>query len=213
MLWRTARATAARLSAGVDDVAADNLASLHELEDIVKLRETDGLEGNLDEATAEEVDGLSGISAVADVRALDGDHANNGVEDGSGELGTGGETNAHDGTTRADVLGSLGEGLLSSGDEESSVGTETVRGGSLDIGDKVLALGEVNELLGTELKAHLLLLLTTIDGNGVDAHSLGVLNSDGTETTTSTNNGKRLASSDTRLLDTLVDGDTGAENG
>jgi hypothetical protein len=47
----------------------------------------------------------------------------------------------------------------------------------------------------------------------VDAHSLGVLNSDGTETTTSTNNSKRLASSDTRLLDTLVDSDTGAENG
>jgi hypothetical protein len=213
VLWRTAQATAARLSAGVDDVAADNLASLHELEDIVELRETDSLEGNLDEATAEEVDGLSGISTVADVRALDGDHANNGVEDGSGELGTGGETNAHDSTTRADVLGSLGEGLLGSSDEESSVGTEAVRGGSLDIGNKVLALGEVDELLGTEFHAHLLLLLTTIDGNGVDAHSLGVLNSDGTETTTSTNNSKRLASSDTRLLDTLVDGDTGAENG
>lgn len=175
--WRTAQATAARLSAGVDDVATDNLASLHELVDLVELRETDSLEGDLDETAAEEVNGLSGISTVADVRSLDGDHANNCVEDGSRELSIGGETNADDSTARADVLGSLLEGLLVGSDEESSVRSETIGGGSLDISDKVLGCGKVDISSSSELLGELSLLLTTIDGNGVDTHGLAVLDS------------------------------------
>lgn len=204
---------AARLSAGVDDIATDNLASLHKLEDFVELRETDSLEGDLDESTAVEVDGLSGIGTVTDVRSLDLDHANDGIEHRSRELSTSGETNADNSTLRSDVLGSLLEGLLGGSDEESGVGAEAVRGRGLDVGNNVLGLGEVDERLGTERHAHLLLLLTTINGNGVDTHSLGVLDSNGTETTTGTDDSKRLAGLDARLLDTLVDGDTGAENG
>jgi hypothetical protein len=213
VLSRTTQATAARLSAGVNDIATGNLASLHELEDVVELRETDSLEGNLDEATAEEVDGLGGISTVADVRTLDLNHANNSVEDGSRELSTSGETNADNSALGSDVLGSLLEGLLGGSDEESGVRAEAIRSSSLDIGDNVLSLGEVDEGLGTERHAHLLLLLATINGNGMDTHSLGVLNSDGTEATTGTDNSKRLAGPDTGLLDTLVDSDTSAENG
>jgi len=189
------------------------LASLHELEDLVELRETNSLEGNLDETTAEEVDGLSSIGTVTDIRSLDLNHANDSVEDGGRELSTSGETDADDGTLGSDVLGSLLEGLLGSSDEESSVRAKAIVGSSLDISDDVLSLCEVDEGLGTERHAHLLLLLTTINGNGMDTHSLGVLNSDGTETTTSTDDSKRLAGLDTGLLDTLVDGDTGAENG
>jgi hypothetical protein len=189
------------------------LASLHELVDLVELRETDSLEGDLDETAAEEVNGLSGISTVADVRSLDGDHANNCVEDGSRELSIGGETNADDSTARADVLGSLLEGLLVGSDEESSVRSETIGGGSLDISDKVLGCGKVDISSSSELLGELSLLLTTIDGNGVDTHGLAVLDSDGTETTTSTDDGNGLTGLDTGLLKTLVDGDTGAENG
>jgi len=213
VLSRTTQAPAARLSAGVNDIATGNLASLHELKDVVELRETDSLKGNLDEATAEKVDGLSSIGTVTDVRSLDLDHANDSVKYGSRELSTSRETNADDGTLGSDVLGSLLEGLLGSSDEKSSVRAETIRGSSLDIGNNVLGLGKVDEGLSTERQAQLLLLLATINGNGVDAHSLSVLNSNGTETTTSTDNSKRLAGPDTGLLDTLVDSDTGAENG
>jgi hypothetical protein len=189
------------------------LASLHELEDIVELRETDSLEGNLDEATAVEVDGLGSIGTVTDIGSLDLDHANNSVEDGSRELGTGGETNADNSTLRSDVLGSLLEGLLGGSDEKGSVRAKAIGSSSLDIGNNVLGLGEIDEGLGTERQAQLLLLLAAIDGNGMNTHSLSVLNSDGTETTTGTDDSERLAGLDTRLLNTLVDGDTGAENG
>lgn len=202
-----------RLAAGVDDVATGDLASLHELVDLLELGETDGLEGDLDETLSEELDGLGGIGTVADVRSLDSDHADDSVEDGGGERGVGGKTDADDGTLGSDVLSSLLEGLLLDGDEEDTVGAETVSGGSLDIADDVLGLGEVDESLGSERLAESLLLLTTIDGNGVEAHGLAVLESDGTETTTGTDNGDVLAGADTGLLETLVDGDTGAENG
>jgi hypothetical protein len=189
------------------------LASLHELEDVVELRETNSLEGNLDETTAVEIDGLGGIGTVTDIRSLDLDHANDSVEDGSRELSTGGETDADNSTLGSDVLGSLLEGLLGGSDEESSMGAETIRGGGLDISDNVLGLGEVDEGLSTEGQAKLLLLLTTVDSNGVDTHSLSILNSNGSETTTGTDDGKWLAGLDTGFLDTLVDSDTGAENG
>jgi hypothetical protein len=166
------------------------LASLHELEDVVELRETNSLEGNLDETTTVEIDGLGGIGTVTDVRSLDLDHANDSVEDRSRELSTGGETDADNSTLGSDVLGSLLEGLLGGSDEESSMGAETIRGGGLDISDNVLGLGEVDEGLSTEGQAKLLLLLTTVDSNGVDTHSLSILNSNGSETTTGTDDGK-----------------------
>lgn len=201
-----------RLSAGVDDVATGNLASDHEVIDGLELTEADSLEGDLDEATLVEVNGLGGIGTVTDVGALDGDHADDSVEDGSREVGVGGETNAHHNTARADVLGSLLEGLLADGDEEDSVRAEAVAGGGLNLRDEVGRGGEVNIGGGTELLAKLALLLTTIDGNGVDAHGLGILKSDGAETTTGTDNGNGLAGLDTGLLEALVDGDTGAQD-
>lgn len=202
-----------RLSAGVDDNATSNGTLLHELVDALELTEADGLEGDGDEALAVELNGLCGVGTVADVAALDVDHADDGVEDGSGDAGIGRETDANDGSAGADVLGSLLEGLLADSDEEDSVGAQAVGGGGLDLGDEVGGLGEVDEGLGTELLAKSSLLITTVNGNGVQAHGLGVLEGNGTETTTGTDDGDSLAGAGTGLLETLVDGDTGAENG
>lgn len=69
---------------------------------------------------------------------LDSDHLDDGLEDGGLQVGTGGETNADDGTAWADVLGSLLEGLLVDSDEDDGVGTKAVGGGCLYIGDEVL---------------------------------------------------------------------------
>lgn len=77
---------------------------MHEVVDLLELRQTDSLEGNLDEAAGEEVDGFGAVLAVADVRALDGDHADDGLEDGGTEVGAGGETDADDCAAGADVL-------------------------------------------------------------------------------------------------------------
>ncbi|KAH0238194.1 GroES-like protein, partial [Aureobasidium melanogenum] len=105
------------------------------------------------------------------------------------------------------------EGLLGDGEEDDSVGTKTIFGGSLDILDNVLALAEVDKCVRAQFLAHLLLVITSVDGDGTDTHGLAVLLSEGTETTTSTDNGYCLARASTGFLDTLVDSDTGTQNG
>ena len=128
-------------------------------------------------------------------------------------MGIGGETDADDDTARADVLGSLLEGLLGHGDEDDSRRTETVGGGSLDLSNEVARGLEIDKGSSTELGAHVALLVAAVDGNGVQTHGLGVLDGEGAETTTGTDNGDVLAGLGTGLLKSLVDGDTGAENG
>lgn len=88
------------------------------------------------------------------------------------------------------------------------MGTETIFGSSLDILDNVLALAEVDECVRAQVLAHLLLVVTSIDSDGADTHGLAVLLSEGTETTTSTDDGYCLTRASTRFLDALVDGDT-----
>jgi len=105
------------------------------------------------------------------------------------------------------------EGLFGDGKKDDGVGTKAVLGGRLDILDDILALAEVDEGVGSELLAHLLLVVSGIDGNCADAHGLAVLLCERTKTTTSTDNGDCLAGADTGLLDALVDGNTGAQNG
>lgn len=78
---------------------------MHEVVDHLELAEADGLDRGLDETAAEEVQGLGRVLAVADVGSLDGDHLDDRLEDGCAEVGTGGETNADDGTAGTDVLG------------------------------------------------------------------------------------------------------------
>lgn len=88
----------------VEDVTTGDLSLLHHLKDLGEFRKTDDLEGCLDESLGVEVEGLGSVSAVTDVGALDGDHSDDGLEDGSLEGGTGGQTDADDGTAGTDVL-------------------------------------------------------------------------------------------------------------
>jgi hypothetical protein len=77
---------------GVNDIAA------------CKLRKTDCLVRTVNETAAVEVERLSCVLAVADVAALDSDHLDDRLEDGSLEVGTSGETNAHHCAAWANVL-------------------------------------------------------------------------------------------------------------
>lgn len=144
---------------------------------------------------------------------LDPDHLDDGLEDGSPEVSTSGKTNADNGSTRSDVLSSLLEGLLVDSDEDDSVRTKTIGCCLLYIGNDVLGGSKIDECFTTELLSdHLLLLVTSVNTDDTAAHSLSVLASERSETTTSTDNGDPLAGLDTGLLQTLVDGNTGAEN-
>ena len=94
------------------------------------------------------------------------------------------------------------------------MGTKTIGCGLLYIGDEVLGCSKVDEYLTTELLGdHLLLLVTSVNTDDTAAHSLRILASNRSKTTTSTDDGDPLAGLDTGLLQALVDGDTGAENG
>ena len=109
-------------------------------------------------------------------------------------------------------LGGLLEGLLRDSEEDDSVGTKTIFCGSLNILDDILALAEIDECVRAELLAHLLLVVTGVDGDRTDAHGLAVLLGERTETTAGTDNGDGLSRASTRLFDALVDSDTSTEN-
>lgn len=186
---------------------------MHQSVDVVQLAQANGLEGHGDEPPAEEVEGLGGVSAVADVAALDGDHADDGVEDGGAELGAGGEADADEDALGAEVLGGLLEGLLLGGDEEGGVGALAVSRGGADVGDEVLCLCEVDKGGGAQLEAQVALLVAAVDGDGVQAHGLCVLQGDAAQATTGTDDGNGLAGAGVGLLEALVDGDAGAQDG
>jgi hypothetical protein len=83
----------------------------------------------------------------------------------------------------------------------------------LDILDHVLAGGKVDERTSTELlQAHLLLLVSRVDSDDLQAHCFCVLLGKGSESTASADNSDSLARLGSRLLQSLVDGDTGAQN-
>lgn len=213
--WRRAyyRVPLVHLFCRVNDDTAGNLAVVHQSVHLLQLAQANGLEGHGDEAAAEEVERLSSISAVTDVAALDGDHADDGVEDGSAELSTRRETDADEDALGAEVLGGLLEGLLLGGDEEGGVGALAVWCGGADVGDEVLCLCEVDKGGGAELEAQIALLVAAVDGDGVQAHGLCVLQGDTTQTATGTDDGNGLAGPGVGLLEALVDGDAGAEDG
>jgi hypothetical protein len=109
-------------------------------------------------------------------------------------------------------LGGLLERLLRDSKKNNSVRTKTIFGGSLNVLDDVLALAKVNECVRAQLLAHLLLVVTGVNGDRADTHGLAVLLSERTETTASTDDGDCLTRTSTGLLDTLVDGDTSTQN-
>ena len=77
---------------------------MHQVVDLLELGEPDGLVRALDQAAAVEVERFGGVFAVADVAALDGDHLDDGLEDGGFEVGAGGQADADYCATGADVL-------------------------------------------------------------------------------------------------------------
>lgn len=83
---------------------------------------------------------------------------------------------------------------------------------SLHIFDNILAGREVNKCMRAELFAHLLLLLTAVDGDCPQTHGLRVLLSKRTETAASTNDGDCLTWANTGFFQAFVDGDTCAKN-
>lgn len=109
-------------------------------------------------------------------------------------------------------LSSLLEWLLVYSNQENSMGSETVTCSSLDIADQVLAGHEVNVVAGTKFGSHFLLLSTAIDGNDFETHDLSILASQRSESTTSTDDSDSLAWASSRLLQSLVDGDTSTED-
>jgi hypothetical protein len=202
-----------RLFAGVQDISSSDLTLVHLVIHHLELGKADNLEWCLDQATSVEVNGLGGVLAVTNVGTLNPDHLDDRLENGGLQVGTSWETDADDSSAWSDVLSSLLEGLLVDSNENDSVGTKAIGSGLLDVSDDILARGKVDESLGTELfGTHLLLLVTCVDGNGAKTHGLCVLASQGTETTSSTDDGDVLTRLSTGLLKTLVDGDTGTEN-
>ena len=129
----------------LNHVPPRNLPLVHHLVDLGQILQRGGLERRLDEPAGEEVDRLGRVSPVPDVRALDGDHLDDGLEDGGFEEGAGGEADGDDGAAGPDVLGGLLEGFLVDGDEEDGVGAEVVGSGGLDVFDHVVGFGEVDE--------------------------------------------------------------------
>lgn len=98
-------------------------------------------------------------------------------------------------------LSSLLEWLLIDSDEDDGVWSKTVLSRGLHVLDDVLAGGEVDERAGTKLfHAHLLLLLTGVNGDDPQTHGLGVLLGEGSESTTGTDNGDGLAWASTGFL-------------
>lgn len=200
------------LFAGINNNATSNLTRLHLLKDALKLRKTHNLERSLNKTSRKEVNRLSGITSVTDVRTLDGDHLDNSIKDWSLQERTGWETNSNDRPAWTDVLRGLLEWLLEWSEQQDSVWTEPVLGIGLDLLDEVLAVLEVDVLICAKLLTHIRLLVSAVDGKDMETHGLGVLASQGTKSTACTDNGDGLAWTGTGLLESLVDGDTGAED-
>lgn len=145
------------------------------------------------------------------------------------EVGACWQANADDSAAWADVLSTVSsrslrpavtmtylrgllEWLLVHGHENDCVWAKAVLGSRLDFLDNVLALGEVDEGVRAKLlHAHLLLVVTSVNGNRPKTHGLGVLLGERAKSATGTDNGDSLAWACTRLLQALVDGDTGTK--
>jgi hypothetical protein len=106
------------------------------------------------------------------------------------------------------------ERLLVYSDQDDGVRSLSVLSRLLDLLNNVLATGKVDEGGGAQLlKTHLLLLVAGVDGDDPQTHGLRVLLGEGSESTTSTDDGDSLPWASVGLLKSLVDGDTGAKYG
>ena len=77
---------------------------MHQIVYLLELAQANNLERGLDQTALEELDGFCGIPAVTNVRTLDGDAFDDGVEHGCFEIRAGWETNGYDGSPRSNIL-------------------------------------------------------------------------------------------------------------
>lgn len=110
----------------------------HELKNLRKILQRSRLERSLDQPSSEEVNGFHAILPIPDITPLDVDHADDGVEYGSLYHCSSRDADGDDSTARADVLGSLLEGLFGGGEEDDGVSSQTFWGGCFDVFDDVL---------------------------------------------------------------------------
>lgn len=80
---------------------------MHQIIDHLQFRQTDNLEGRLNDSAAVELQCLGGIASVSDVGSLDGDHLDDALEDGCAEVGACWKTDADDCSAWSYVLLSI----------------------------------------------------------------------------------------------------------
>lgn len=178
-----------------------------------QLRQPDNLERRLNQAPREEIDRLSRVLAVTHIRSLNRNHLDDRLEHRRLQVRTSGETNAHDGATRPHVLGSLLERLLADRDEDDGVRAQTIWRSGLHVLDDIARFSEVDKVLCAECAAHLGLFVARVDGEGAETHGFGVLDGERSETTSGTDDGDPLTGLCAGFFESLVHGDTGAEDG
>ncbi|KAH3663695.1 hypothetical protein OGAPHI_005096 [Ogataea philodendri] len=180
------------------------------MHDRLPCRKTNNLEWRLDKTSGEEVDGLGGVLSVTDVRTLDLQGLHNVVEDRRLADGTSWQTDQNDLTKGSGVLSRLGDSSLRNRNVNNTVWTTV--GSLLHSSDNVLLLGEVDEELSTKRLDEVTLLFTTVNTKDSQTHGNSVLNSKGTQSTSSTRDSNNLTWTQVSSLQSLVDSDTSTEN-
>jgi len=167
----------------------------------------------MDLSPLEELQRLGRITSVPHIAALNRDHLDDGVEHGRLEERIRRQADGDDGAARTHVLGRLLEGLLEGREQQHGVRAHALHGRGLDVGDEVLRRLEVDVGVGAQLLRHGLLLGAAVDGDDVEAHGLRVLAGQGSQAAAGADDGDGLTGARARLLQALVDGDAGAEDG
>jgi len=198
----------------IQDIPSSNLTLVHLIIHHLQLRKPDNLERRLNQSPREEVNRLRAVLAITNIRSLDADHLDDRLKHRRLEVRTGRQSDANNRSARPNVLRSLLERLLIDGDEDDSMGAQTIGRSLLHISDEILASREVDKGLGAQLLgAHLLLLGARVDGDGAQAHDFGVLAGERSQTAAGADDGDELAWLRAGFFQALVDGDAGAQDG
>lgn len=88
----------------VHDVSTSDLSLVHHVVHALELRQTNRLEGSLDDSAAEELDGFRAVLAVTDIGAADRNHLDDRLEHGCTQVCPRRQTNADDSSARTNVL-------------------------------------------------------------------------------------------------------------
>lgn len=98
------------------------------------------------------------------------------------------------------------------GSSHNSSGWALTPSGSLDVGNEVFGGLKINPSIGAERLDQLLLGSPSVDGNDLETHGLGVLDSKVTETATSTGKGNPITDLCVGNLESLIRCDTSTED-